>query len=240
MDAETDSPTCQSCTLPHVSDHTCTDGRCAVAACTPGWADCNTDPLDGCETHLPSNPASCGACGHDCSALDPTESWVCQNANCFVTACPAGLGDCDGDAENGCEATLHTDTGNCGACGFACDLPGASSTCHLGQCLISSCGPGTSDCDGLAANGCEINTAWDPGNCGACGSACALLHAVEVCSAGACAIATCTSGWGDCDGATANGCEANLSSSVLHCGKCGTVCADGACVGGKCVTGPNP
>lgn len=50
----------------------------------------------------------------------------------------------------------------------------------------------------------------------------------------------CAPGRGDCDGDPANGCEADLLVTDLHCGTCGqacsgtTRCSDGLCRGGGC------
>jgi len=38
-----------------------------------------------------------------------------------------------------------------------------------GQGDIASCAPGFKDCDGNIANGCEVQTDFDPLNCGRCG-----------------------------------------------------------------------
>jgi hypothetical protein len=75
-------------------------------------------------------------------------------------------------------------------------------------------------------------------HCGACGSACAPANAIGVCAAGACGIATCATGFADCDGSVANGCETDLLSNAAHCGGCGNACgaanASGACTAGVC------
>lgn len=50
-------------------------------------------------------------------------------------------------------------------------------------------------------------------------------------------LTNCPEGFGDCDGNSANGCEADLSE-ISHCGVCNNVCGDDhatpACVGGQC------
>src|SRR5581483_8192777 len=46
------------------------------------------------------------------------------------TNCPVGLGDCDGNPANGCEAMLNTPD-NCGACGKHCQQLGGSNACIL-------------------------------------------------------------------------------------------------------------
>ena len=46
--------------------HTDADDPHTDSGCPAGTADCNGNPGDGCETDLITDPANCGACGHDC------------------------------------------------------------------------------------------------------------------------------------------------------------------------------
>jgi|GEM_PF-2080885 len=79
----------------------------------------------------------------------------------------------------------------------------------------------------------------DVGVCAVATDCPAPPRTVMDCVAGACERVGCEEGWGDCDGATANGCEADLSSSVDDCGACGAACSfPGAiprCAAGECV-----
>ncbi|MDI1483908.1 hypothetical protein [Polyangium sp. y55x31] len=70
-----------------------------------------------------------------------------------------------------------------------------------------ACEPGHADCDGNAANGCEVDTQVDPAHCGACGAACTATNGTPGCSAGSCVIAACDPGRSDCDDDPSNGCE---------------------------------
>jgi hypothetical protein len=77
-------------------------------------------------------------------------------------------------------------------------------------------------------------------HCGACGRRCDLANATAACVAGACAVATCNAGFGDCDGNAANGCETDTRSSASHCGGCGMACGERpnsllGCVAARCV-----
>jgi hypothetical protein len=56
-----------------------------------------------------------------------------------------------------------------------------------------------------------------------------------------CYTVGCSPGFADCNGNGADGCEANLGTSPLHCGACGNACsvanATAACAGGACAVG---
>jgi hypothetical protein len=43
----------------------CSNGLCKLT-CAEGFADCNNDPLDGCEVELATNAANCGMCNRAC------------------------------------------------------------------------------------------------------------------------------------------------------------------------------
>lgn len=65
----------------------CKKGVCALE-CTPGFADCNADPADGCEVDLSSHPANCGACGHEC---DLHAGQPCIEGKCLMVECDGGV-----------------------------------------------------------------------------------------------------------------------------------------------------
>jgi len=52
-----------------------------------------------------------------------------------------------------------------------------------------------------------VDFSVDPGNCGKCGVACVIPHAIAGCNAGSCAVGSCEPGWVDCDADVENGCE---------------------------------
>jgi hypothetical protein len=82
-----------------------------------------------------------------------------------------------------------------------------------------------------------VTTDDDPLHCGGCDVACAAEANSEVeCASGACRIKGCFGSFRDCDGMLANGCEANVATSALHCGSCFHPCAPpNACDnGGEC------
>jgi hypothetical protein len=80
-----------------------------------------------------------------------------------------------------------------------------------------------------------------PADCGGCGARCENAHGGVRCVAGSCSP-TCDTGWGDCDGLVANGCETNLDRNPLHCGGCTRACAPGSqvCESGSCQTSACP
>ena len=47
-------------------------------------------------------------------------------------------------------------------------------------------------------------------------------------------MGTCSTGFVDCDGQVANGCERDVRSDVNNCGACGNRCTSGVCVAGQC------
>ncbi len=212
------------CTSSAGSTSTCVSGACSSIVCPAQQANCNTSAADGCEVSLASDPAHCGACQHACAVANATAA--CAAGACAVGTCNPGFANCDGSAANGCETVPATDTAHCGACGNTCSLANAEPVCAAGACAIGSCAEGYANCDGIAANGCEVALDTSAAHCGACGSACSLSNATAVCAAGACAVGACSTGFANCDGDAATGCETDLSS-VTSCGACGVTCASG-------------
>lgn len=141
-----------ACTLSQAETTVCGPGAgCEVGVCNDGFADCDGDDANGCETLLRTE-TNCGGCASlgdamPCHGLPNTAASDCSTGACRVT-CVGGFQDCDGDAANGCEQA-----GGAGSCG--CEDP-----------LADSDGDGTVDCD----DGCDddpLKTA--PGACG-CGT----------------------------------------------------------------------
>lgn len=147
-----------ACTLPNATAG-CSAGACVVASCAVGFANCNGNAADGCETDIRISGANCGSCGRVCTATHATP--VCSAGSCAFSSCQGGFGNCDGMAGNDCEATLNT-TANCGSCGTVCPTPGGSHT--VPACLLeagthgcgAACESGWTDCDANLANGCEV------------------------------------------------------------------------------------
>jgi hypothetical protein len=201
----------------------CVGSACHVAACAPGFSDCDASPATGCEVHTAVDPNNCGSCGTACSTNHATSS--CTNGTCSVAACAPGFADCDNNAINGCELSISNNPTNCGGCNVVCSTANGTPNCAQGQCTVAACNPGFSDCDLNAATGCETHTATDPINCGSCGNVCSVNHGTAGCASGACSIAVCNPGFRDCDGQVANGCEINSTIDRNNCGGCAVVCA---------------
>jgi hypothetical protein len=215
---------------------TCTLGSCSLSTCNAGFKDCNGVDSDGCEVNANTDVNNCGTCSNKCTASGATA--VCASGSCDWTACTAGHADCNGVHADGCEVNLTNDGGNCGTCGHSCSISGTGTQCVGSTCVVTGCSAGYGDCDGNLGNGCETNTQTSMANCGACGSVCALANASSTCAGGNCNLVACNTGYDNCDGNAANGCEANLNTSLANCGGCGKACAPangtGSCSGGSC------
>ena len=160
----------------------CANGTCGIGQCSPGFADCNSDPSDGCETRVSDDATNCGACDLVCPAT-PNSTPVCANSACGFGSCNQGYDDCNHKPADGCETMIAVDANNCGVCGKICpSIANGTRACANGACGVGACSQGYADCNGKAGDGCEVNTDSDPANCGSCGVACPKGN----CTAGAC------------------------------------------------------
>jgi hypothetical protein len=227
------------CGLPNVTHHVCAMGQKGAACgiddssgngCKDGFADCDKNPANGCETSL-HTLSNCGACGQTC-ALDVAEA-SCDSGKCEFVSCAPGFADCSGV---GCQS-LTGDKHNCGECDRECgtDAP----MCFGGRCTAMTCEGETADCDGKAGNGCETDlTSID--SCGSCTTRCGPYdHATAVCREKLCGIGECEEGFVDCDDVHENGCETDASQPA-NCGGCGHDCGalphvmSSTCDAGEC------
>jgi hypothetical protein len=194
----------------------CVGGVCSSADCRqrPGMADCDHDGAS-CETDLRSSVEHCGRCGNACAFdpdLLPRAAISCRDGVCSPV-CETGWGDCDLSFRNGCETSLDTPA-DCGSCGHACAIAGATEVCRAQRCEVLRCDPDRADCDG---DGESCETRLDTvDHCGSCDFGCDLPHADSACrgavDARACALVSCQTDWADCDFVVANGCEHDARS----------------------------
>jgi hypothetical protein len=194
-------------------------------ACSSGCP-ASTPTLCGAScVDLTSNAQHCANCANSCPTVTNGQP-ACANSTCGFT-CNNGYHACNG----GCFA--DSDVAHCGAACSTCSTPvNGSPTCAGGACTFS-CNANYSPC----GNTCQ-NLATDPNNCGLCGKVCALANATATCGTGLCAVSACNAGYGNCNNASGDGCEVNVSVDRNNCGTCGFVCgASFNCTSGSCTCG---
>ncbi|AKF04783.1 putative metal-binding motif-containing protein [Sandaracinus amylolyticus] len=230
-----------------------------------GFGDGASEPMRGCEPiagHAPRdgdcdeaaperNPAQREVCdGEDDDCDGETDEsagslcflahalGACDAGACTIDRCGRGWRDCDGETDDGCEISIATDAANCGACGTECaGGDHAMAACTMGRCGFD-CDDGYGDCDGDPRNGCEADVYSDVLNCGVCGRVCSNRpNATRDCRLGAC-VADCATGYENCDGDLADGCEVEIARDATSCGACGASCgtAGEICIDRSCET----
>jgi hypothetical protein len=245
VDTNFDPGNCGGCANdPNPGDHiclageVCNTGTCDVS-CGGGTTLCGTECVD---TNL--DPGNCGGCANDPNPGDHIcpSGESCDTGTC-VLECTGGTTLCG----SACVDTRY-DPGNCGGCAddpnpgdnVCPTATNADAVCANGTCYLV-CQAGYDNCDADWADGCEIDILNNPLHCNACNSACPIpAHSSRTCSGGACGI-TCLTGWDNCDGNDANGCEQSTSANFA-CGGCtapacssGQVCYQESCCTGMCV-----
>ncbi|MCB9594078.1 MAG: hypothetical protein H6719_15195 [Sandaracinaceae bacterium] len=83
-DTNSDPTNCGACGNVCDSTHatvSCSGGSCVVDSCETGFADCNDDPDDACETDLTSDN-DCGSCGNNCGRREQCCPSGCQMGGC--------------------------------------------------------------------------------------------------------------------------------------------------------------
>jgi len=162
----------------------CRRGVCGIGACTAGFADCDGNATNGCETPI-DTISNCGSCGRVCAFTNGIPA--CTAGACVLSGCSArNYRDCDANASTGCERDINTDPTSCGGCGIICRSHIGSATPCVGGACTPTCNAGYGNCNGVANDGCEASLGTNL-NCGACGRACANG---QVCRSGACVAST--------------------------------------------------
>jgi hypothetical protein len=234
----------------------CDDGQfCTVGDnCSAGI--CQTEPRS-----CPDNACNKGVCdevSEECAWVVKDDGILCNDDDvCTVSdICLSGL--CEGEPKDcsdfGSDPCV---TGVCnpdseplaGACvpvpkedGEPCQLPGAQASCFKQACIFDKCLEGAANCNGKLTDGCEVQLAIDPENCGECEKLCEFDNATAMCAGSNCYIMECLAGFSDCDKVPESGCETNAEVDPNHCGGCSMPCHDGEfyknasveCLAGEC------
>ena len=144
----TSGDTCQSGTCSPGTTITCSvangtgacnpsTGTCEIAACNPGFSDCDFTYATGCDTNTDTNVNHCGGCFDSCPT-DPHGVVTCVDGGCVLT-CNGGYTNCNGHC---CPAghTCCSDGSNHGCCvgsccgGICCEFASPISCCKNGSC----------------------------------------------------------------------------------------------------------
>ncbi|MCB9596591.1 MAG: hypothetical protein H6719_27960 [Sandaracinaceae bacterium] len=203
------------CQLPNATE-SCATGSCALGTCDTGFGNCDRSTANGCETDL-RTLTNCGGCGTPCARANAAES--CATGSCVLGACDGGFGNCDGNANNGCEQALNT-TSHCGGCGVPCTFANASASCSTGTCVLGACNAGFGNCNGIASDGCETRLDTTT-NCGGCGADCQQFESCTAsleCACGSEASGPGGSGVSVCTGTLAHAASERCQGSApRHC-----------------------
>ncbi|MBX7182344.1 MAG: hypothetical protein K1X82_09545 [Bacteroidia bacterium] len=210
------------------------DGQVDEQCCPVGQTFCGS----GC-VNLVNDINNCGSCGHACNL--PNAISACNAGVCVLVSCQSGWSNADGITSNGCEFNLSTPiSADAGPdqtlfCTTTATLAANTAAPAIGLWTIISGTGGsittpssaTSTFTGQLGNtytlrwsvGNGVNTVTDDVQI-SFNSCPTVANGTNTCVNGVCVI-TCTSGFANCDGNPANGCEVNLNNNVSNCGACG-------------------
>ncbi len=211
---DTGAPVCADddslCTAPNALG-TCLNAACSFT-CQFGYADCNTNMLDGCEVNLFTDSDNCGTCGN-----------ICPEIECPAGGC--GAGGCSEEEYGAYPAAQQTEcmNANCaGECAATCTYDAA-------------CDPDDDD-DGVPdvndacpqTHGTDCNGCPDP--CSGCAVMSCPADGAPVCTGGTCPGTACPE-----DGCGADACAENEYGTYTPAGNtCEVVDNTGTCTNNPC------
>jgi hypothetical protein len=161
VDIQTDPQFCggchvEACTVPDGTAG-CEAGSCTVAGCDTGYAHCDTDVDNGCETPTDADPENCGDCNRQCGANVVCVAGDCGQVGvtCAGALCP-GAEQCCWEVGVG-EYCFDPGTETCGGSEENCDgpedCPPGDICCHdwgggnFAECMqMNQCGSGLIFC----------------------------------------------------------------------------------------------
>ncbi len=161
-DDVTNCGTCGNVCMPFANAASvCNFGSCQMS-CNESFMDCDGSIGTGCEIDIHNDPKNCGGCEKQCIGAANADA-ACEQGGCTI-ACKNDFGNCDDNAENGCEIDLSQSISHCGACNTMCEQKSnATPLCDKGDCILN-CNNGWGDCNESESDGCEAKLD-DKGKC---------------------------------------------------------------------------
>ncbi|MDB4946244.1 MAG: Tryptophan synthase alpha chain [Labilithrix sp.] len=184
----------------------------------------------GCNSILDNNPGVLVVNSEDVSVPDSAPEPV-PDAGADVSVADAAEDVDSGPESPDCPKGQHICNGTCVSltdpiygCGDPSCQPCASThstmACQGNKCVVAGCDPGYSNCNGLAADGCETDLA-KPQTCGSCNANCA--PATPLCAASGSTF-VCTNGCTPSAPVNCNNTCVNLLTNTNNCGACNMKC----------------
>ncbi|MFI5297497.1 MAG: hypothetical protein ACHREM_05310, partial [Polyangiales bacterium] len=232
----------------------CSGAGVCSGSCVPGNLDCSGVVSRLCDitgtwqtkTTCPFVCSGAGVCSGSCVPItkrcSSTDSQTCDTTGTWQTtsACPyvcSGAGACTGSCVPGaqrCDPTLPA-VQTCDLTGAWHDTSACAYVCSASACA-GVCTPGKTRCGtGASTDLCGPDGQWQSDI--ACPTPASGLNEVATCSGGVCGTSctsTSTDVYADCNGLAPDGCEADLTTNIHHCGVCSRDCLSGDCVGAVC------
>jgi Protein of unknown function (DUF1565) len=201
---------CAPCAFDHATPSCNAAGQCDVGICSTGYANCNNDAKDGCETDL-SKVETCGTCTTRCDAAAPLCSGSNGSYQC-VTGCTAPASTLCGSQ---C-VDVKTNPSHCGGCTMPCMAKTNGDALCVNSMCDFSCHTGYHKC--AATQTCALDT-----DVNACGDTCKKCNVppngAVACTSGECVV-SCDTNYHVCK---VNNVDTCVDDNALS--TCGTRCA---------------